>query len=410
MTGGIRKRGDSYYYYFDLGIVGGKRKKIERFGGKTKKEAESLLRKTVNEYERAGSLFEPSEITVADFFDYWMNNYVIVNLRFNTREAYRVIIENHIKPTLGYYKVKNLSPAILQEFVNSKYLSGFAKHYLNNLIAVMSGALKYAVYPAEFIKSSPMLYVKMPKYEISRKELGHKLLSQEDYKKVMERFPVGNPFHMPLLVGYYTGFRIGEVTSMTWDDIDLDSKTITVDKSLYKRSPSWYIGPAKTESSNRTISIGDTLVSALHIHKHWQIENRLKYGQHGYHQFETEEIDPDNGKPMRRVISLPVSISAGVMKPLNFVCTKESGEMVTSESYKYAARVIHYELGIDCAFHSLRHTHATILIQQGAIPKDVQKRLGHSDVSITLNTYTHDTEVMSKQTVKIFETYTSELK
>lgn len=106
-------------------------------------------------------------------------------------------------------------------------------------------------------------------------------------------------------------------------------------------------------------------------------------------------------------MSIPVSVDSGLMKPLHFVCTNESGKMVTSESYKYAARVIHYELGTDCAFHSFRHTHATVLIQQGAIPRDVQERFGHSDVSITLNTYTHDTEVMSKQTVEIFESYTS---
>lgn len=91
------------------------------------------------------------------------------------------------------------------------------------------------------------------------------------------------------------------------------------------------------------------------------------------------------------------------MKPVHFVCTKEYGVLVNSDTFKYASRVIHYELGIDFNFHSLRHTHATTLIENGANIKDVQTRLGHSEISTTLDTYTHATEKMANQTVDIFE-------
>lgn len=93
MTGHVRKKGDSWYYSFEGAKVGGKRKKIERYGGTIKKDAESALRKAITEYENAGVLFEPVDVSVSDFFDYWMKNYVLVNLRYNTREAYRVIID-----------------------------------------------------------------------------------------------------------------------------------------------------------------------------------------------------------------------------------------------------------------------------------------------------------------------------
>ncbi|SHN88234.1 tyrosine-type recombinase/integrase [Desulfitobacterium chlororespirans] len=85
------------------------------------------------------------------------------------------------------------------------------------------------------------------------------------------------------------------------------------------------------------------------------------------------------------------------------VCTKENGEIVTPDTFKYASRVIHYELGILFNFHSLRHTHATMLIENGANPKDVQKRLGHSRLATTMDTYTHPTEQMTDNTVAIFE-------
>lgn len=85
------------------------------------------------------------------------------------------------------------------------------------------------------------------------------------------------------------------------------------------------------------------------------------------------------------------------------VCTKEDGEIVTPNSFKYASKVINYGLGITFNYHSLRHTHATTLIENGAEIKDVQVRLGHSNIETTYNTYVHHTKKMSNNSVEIFE-------
>ena len=106
MAGHIRKRGNKWYYSFEASSVDGKRKRIERVGGRTKKEAEAALRKALQEYENAGLHFEPSEISVADYMDYWFKNYVMVNCKYNTQSAYEIIIRNHIKPAFGIYKLK----------------------------------------------------------------------------------------------------------------------------------------------------------------------------------------------------------------------------------------------------------------------------------------------------------------
>lgn len=76
MKGGVRKRGEKWYYYFDLGTVNGKRKKIERVGGKTKKEAEKSLRDALSEFENEGQLFSDNEMSFSDFLDFWYKEYV----------------------------------------------------------------------------------------------------------------------------------------------------------------------------------------------------------------------------------------------------------------------------------------------------------------------------------------------
>ncbi len=85
------------------------------------------------------------------------------------------------------------------------------------------------------------------------------------------------------------------------------------------------------------------------------------------------------------------------------ICIAKNGEYTSTDSFKYCARVIHKELLLAFDYHSLRHTHATLLIESGANIKDVQTRLGHTNIQTTLQTYVHDTEAMSTQSVELFE-------
>ncbi len=224
-----------------------KEKELKGLVVETKKEAEAALRKALQEYENAGLHFEPSEISVADYMDYWFKNYVQVNCKYNTQCGYEAIIKNHIKPALGIYKLKSLTPAVLQEFINGKYLSGMSKNHLTNIMTVLSGSLKYAVHPSKFIRENPMQYVKYPKYKHSKLETDHKVITTDEFQRIIERFPPGTTFYIPIMIGYYTGCRIGEVTGLTWDDIDLEKGTIDVNKILYKRN-------SKLETDHKVIT------------------------------------------------------------------------------------------------------------------------------------------------------------
>ncbi|MDK0902763.1 tyrosine-type recombinase/integrase [Clostridium perfringens] len=374
MQGSIRKRGTTWYYSFDLGKVDGKRKRKEKGGFKTKTEAQKALREAINNYENCGTIVNDTNITFSDYLDYWFKEYVEINCKFNTKEFYRRTLKNHIKPSLGTYKLKSLSPAVLQEFLNKKYTYGLSKSTLQNFYGILSGSLKMAVYPFNFIKENPMQYVSLPKF--NQKKINDtdklKIISLSDFKKILNRFPAGSNFYIPLQIAFNTGLRGGEVCALTWNDINFDSKTLSVNHTLVEKGRGQVeLGTPKTASSYRTISIGDTLVKILKDHKRNQKENKLKYGE-----FYTNS---------------------------NFICTKENGQLLNTSSLKYLSRIVNYELGIPFNFHALRHTHATMLLEGGANIKDIQKRLGHSRLSTTMDTYSHVTEKIQSETVDILE-------
>ena len=173
------------------------------------------------------------------------------------------------------------------------------------------------------------------------------------------------------------------------------------EKGKKEEKSAWYFGDTKTLSSTRKIKIGDTLIKELREYKAIQAQNELLYGEYYTQIFMKKEKD-EKGKDIYRLIEVEKSVPVGLPQA-NLIMRKENGQYSSSDSFKYAARVIHYDLGIAFNFHSLRHTHATTLIEGGVSPKAVQARLGHENIETTLQTYVHNTEAMEQTAVDVFE-------
>lgn len=425
-----RKKADgtnNWEYRFEAAKVDGKRKHISKGGFKTKKEALEAGNKALAEYNNAGLKFEPTEISVSDFLDYWLNNYCKMNVADSTYNIYKRIINNHVRSRIGFYKLKSVSTLILQEMVNEIYVqNNLSETYMKNIMKVIKGSFKYATKVAKLIKYDPAEDVSLP---VMRPESAPKdiiILSKDDIRSILSRFEDKSPcIYYSILTAYYTGFRVSEVFGLTWDCVDFENKTITINKAAKKiekdgktsergkkrgirgkATTKWYFGACKNSSSYRTIDVGDTLLDALKQYKEWQEANEEEYGELYTRQYLKDEISQTNRKVQRLIPLQDLDIEIPYERTYP-VFIKENGTFQGSDAIKYASKVINYELGIEFNFHALRHTHATMLIEANLPIKAISERLGHSNTRTTLETYVHVTENMRINVVDSFEQFGS---
>ena len=412
----VRKRGNVYEYNFDVAKIEGKRKRISKSGFKTKAEALKQGMIAYNEYLNTGRKIKTNEMSYSDFLDYWLDNHCKINLKYHTIEAYSNIVKNHLKTNLGFYNLSQITKTTLQEFLNKVYVEkGYSKNFLNNIRKVLKCSFNYAT-ENEYVKVNPATNLKLPKYDVPPKDPAH-IFTDEEINTILDRFKNNHCIYYAFLTAYCTGLRIAEVFALTWDDIDFENKTISVNKNILKKNQAgatkqrhlsgnsttvWYFGTCKTQTSYRTISIGDTLINALKTYRKEQEENKINYGDTYMKHYKKNVISPYNNKTETKIVNAYSEIDVA-LEEVNFVFVKKNGVYEGTDSCKYPFKVIHYELGIPCRFHDFRDTHATKLIESGADIKAVSKRLGHRNIDITYNIYVRVTEKMENETSEKFE-------
>lgn len=369
----IRKRGNVWEYRFDAAKVGGKRKQITKSGFKTKKACEDAAIKAQNYYKNGGLLVSYADLSYADLLSLWFET-MRPTWKPNTAELYKKIIELKLTPALGSFKVKSLTPLKIQDFINQIYKEN-SLNYARLVRIVLGASLKYAVVPLGIIPSSPAEYIKIPKKD---KPTEPSCVDLETIQKAFNEIKA--PYNVALMIALHTGLRLGEVFALNWGDIDLNNKIIDVNKTLSYTSKSWLISSPKTNESRRRVPFGDSLARLLSSYRAEQLKNKIEYGQFYVKNFIKDGL---------------VNFESGT--ETDFLLTERWGAFAKPSSMERYCRKYGFR------FHALRHTHATSLMDAGINPKIVKERLGHSNVSITLQTYTHPTEDAQRAAVSVFE-------
>ena len=206
-------------------------------------------------------------------------------------------------------------------------------------------------------------------------------------------------------IAYYAGLRIGEVTGLSWDDINLEEQYLTVRRSLSRNNVrhKLELGPTKRKKV-RIVDFGDTLAEILRKAKKEQHKQRFQYGQL-YQQNYYKEVREKN-----RVYYELYSLDGTQEVPedyteISLVCVRQDGMYLGREALDWMCRSIRKHLkGFEnFHFHSLRHTYTSNLLANGAPPKDVQELLGHSAVSTTMNIYAHATREAKKNSARLLD-------
>ena len=383
----VRKRGKTFSYIFEAGKVAGKRKVVEKGGFQTKSAAYKAGVEAYNDFLHGNIGIMSEAVTLKDFMTAWLNEVVALNVKPTSMQTYQTHFKNHIIPHLGDKKVQDLTPAMLDEWLRKLLQKGLAKNTLSVIHTLIHNALNYAVYPAQLINSNPAAYIKVPK-NAPREVIKRHIVTPEQFKALLEKYPFGMPIYIPLLLLYHTGMRISEVLGLTWEDIDFAAKKINLNQQVkYWSKRGHYFTTLKTKSSNRYVLIDDYLLGELRRWQNRQIENEKEFGDSYVYIYREE-----NGHVVSQSKFIPIKDA----EKISLICIRNDGRMFLKGAL---TKILHDE-GLNA--HSFRHTHTTQLIERGANAKGVAYRLGHADATITQNLYTHNTQKLQEEIAEIF--------
>jgi len=325
---------------------------------KSQSECREWLRKTKAQVED-GLTFSGAQISVGDFLSEWL----VLNetsVRPKTSDQYKQIVAQHIVPSLGMIKMKDLNPRQIQALYSKKLESGTSARTVILIHAVLRRALNHAL-KLGMIGRNPTLAVTRPKFK--RKEM--KTLSDVQVRTLLS-FAEGDRFEVLFWLAVTTGLRQGELLGLKWSDVDWTNRRLRIQRQLQRLRGGLAFSEPKSAAGRRVIALGIATIEKLQKHQHLQVGEIQTAGKFWK---ENDMIFPSStGTPM---------------DPSNL--------------YHNFKRLLK-EAGLpDVRFHDLRHTAATLMLQQGIHPKVVQERLGHSDISMTLNTYSHVLPVMQDE-------------
>lgn len=423
--GSVRKKGKKWYYRYYVEDASGNKIQKECVGTESKAETEKLLRKAMENYEEKQFVAKSGNVTLSDLLDMWAEEELkIGSLSNGTVDGYLQAIKRIKQHPIAERKLKTVTAEHLQQYIDlltfggkspdGTQYSGYSKDYVHSFTAVLNQSFRFAVFPKKIITFNPMQYVVIHKRTEQADIFATDNEMEDDTKAIThEQFlsiicfleKKHSPALLPIQIAYYTGLRIGEVCSLTWDDINLNEQYLTVRRSVRRNSvrKKVEIGPTK-RSKIRTVDFGNTLTAILKKARLEQKKKRLEYGDLFHYNVCKEVIEKNRTHYELYAVPVVDEVPEDYRK-LDLVCIKPDGSYVSSELVTSMCRTVSKKIdGLEgFHFHLLRHTYTSNLLANGAAPKDVQELLGHSDVSTTMNVYAHATREAKRSSARLLD-------
>lgn len=331
----------SWYYTIDANKdpVTGERKQKSKGGFKTEKEAMRAAMKAEELVEKGLNVSVPK---LEDYIRKYLDTTVKNEVAGSTYEQQKQFSETYIIPYLGRYTMDKINYEKIDDFYNHLLSTGESRGLIKNIAMVLRKTFR-AAETREVIHKNIVRNVRPPKYKAAKMKVWNKEEVQMFISK-SKNFP----FHAAYVVALLGGLRLGEILGLYWDDVNWMTGKLRIDRKVkYDKAKGLFIDEdLKNESSRRTITLPGIALDTLKRHQETTLPHKLIFHNLG------ELIYPSE---MSRRFSLDV-------KKTNLPLIR---------------------------FHDMRHTHATLLLQDGHNAKVVSERLGHSSVNTLLNTYAH---------------------
>jgi integrase len=360
MAGQIVKRGErSFLVRVFLGRdSSGKRKYHNETIKGSKKDAERALTALLRKRDMGSMMIEPTRLNLQEYLEYWLEAAARPRLSKHTHKEYGAMLKRYIVPTLGVRKLTKLSALDIQGVYSEMLSRGLSARMVRYTHAVLSSALKQAV-KWSMLGESPAQYVDLPKQH--KKEMT--ALTEDETQQFLEAARL-DPHYVLFVLLLGTGLRPGESLALKWTDLDTASHRLTVQRAWARSSSGYTFKSPKNRKSNRGIDLPDSLTKLLLNHRLTLLEG-------------SELIFPS---------------TAGT--PIN-------ERNLTLRHFKPLLRAA--GLSEKVRLYDLRHTHATLLLKAGIHPKIVSERLGHSSITLTMDTYSHVLPGMQRESAERLE-------